>query len=453
MASQATTPATAAAAGQAAAPTTQDLINAIIAAMTAAAGVVGPAAAPVVPPAAQAPYAVMPGAANTNVLDFNKPDALKLFNKAITALDVKFDLVEEKLRTFLEQIRERARIYNWDGLLAIEDDGKTPRNLIDRYGMLTMDNCRAHATAHLAVQNRMYQDSMMLYQFLKSSLTEKAQLTMLGEKDTYYVNDTPSGVCFLKAIIGRSSIDSTAKVSMLRKRIATLPSTIMSEHSGNIRTFNTHVAELREQLVGRGKGVEELTTFLFDAYLNVPDEEFKRYIEVYRDRNDEGTPIDEEKLMRVALNKYEVIQHRKSKSNEGEERMMALTAKTKGVEDSKSLESLMAAIKDLQANFAKRESGDKGNGEKTKKKGRKVAEWKRIAPEARQPQSKTVNEKMYHWCTHHKMWTIHSPKDCTLGQQGNGNSSNTSNSKTSIENARLTMNRAMTAIYNDDPEE
>jgi hypothetical protein len=189
MASQATTPSTAgpaaAACGQ---PTTQDLINAIIAAMTAAAV---PAAAPVVPVAAQAPFAVMPGAANPNVLDFSKTDALKLFNKATTALDTKFDLVEEKKRTFLEQVRERARIFNWGSLLTIIDDGRTPRNLIDRYGMLTMDNCRTHATTYLAAKDRMTQDSMMLYQLLVNSLTEKAQLTMLGEKDTYYVNDTP----------------------------------------------------------------------------------------------------------------------------------------------------------------------------------------------------------------------------------------------------------------------
>jgi hypothetical protein len=121
----------------------------------------------------------MSGAANPKVLDFSKTDALKLFNKATTALDTKFDLIEEKMRTFMEQVRERARIFNWDSLLTINDDGRTPRNLIDRYGMLTMDNCRAHATAYLAAKDRMTLDSMMLYQFLVTSLTEKAQLTML----------------------------------------------------------------------------------------------------------------------------------------------------------------------------------------------------------------------------------------------------------------------------------
>jgi hypothetical protein len=79
---------------------------------------------------------------------------------------------------------------------------------------------------------------------------------MLAEKDTYYVTNVPSGVCFLKAIIVRSSIDSTAKVGMLRKNIANLPNDIIDEFKGNICTFNIYASE-QKQLIGRGKGVEE----------------------------------------------------------------------------------------------------------------------------------------------------------------------------------------------------
>jgi hypothetical protein len=69
--------------------TPQDLINALIAALAAV-----PAAAPIQQASAPSPYAVMPGAANPNILDFNQSDALKMFNKAIAALDTKFDLAE-----------------------------------------------------------------------------------------------------------------------------------------------------------------------------------------------------------------------------------------------------------------------------------------------------------------------------------------------------------------------
>jgi hypothetical protein len=436
-----------------AAPATpQDLINALIAAAQAAAIAAVPAAAPIPPAAAQAPFAVMPGAANVNVLDFNQSDALKLFNKAIAALDTKFDLEEENLRTFIEQVRERARIYNWDGLLTVNDTAGVAKNLINSYGMLTMEECRAQATKQLANKDRMTQDSMMCYQFLINSLTDKAKLQMLSEKDQYYINDVPSGICFLKAIIGRSSIDSTAKVGMLRKKIANLPNVIMGEYKGNIRTFNIYVAEQREQLLGRGKGVEELVTFLFDAYLNVPDDEFRRYIEVYRDRHDEGKPIDDETLMRVALNKYEVIQHRKDKSSEGEERVMALVTKPSGNESSDSnFNELVLAIKDLQANLAKKENSPA----KGKKKGRKLAEWKKVAPKANESLTKESNGKTYHWCEHHRMWTIHTPGDCTLGKESGDLKQNNATPKNEANNGnpRLALNRALLTFLEQEPSE
>jgi hypothetical protein len=141
--------------------TAEDLINMRITAAMAAAVPPVPAAALIPPAAAPAPYAFMPRAANPNVLDFNQTDALKLFNKVITALDTEFNLAEDNLRKFLEQIRERTRIFNWENLLTVNDSVGTARNLINNGGMYTMDDCRTHATTHLSLQNRMTQDSMM----------------------------------------------------------------------------------------------------------------------------------------------------------------------------------------------------------------------------------------------------------------------------------------------------
>ena len=59
-----------------------------------------------------------------------------------------------------------------------------------------------------------------------NSLSDAAKLAILADKDLYHINGHPSGVCFLKVIIGRSSIDTNAKISMLRKRIAKLPETL-----------------------------------------------------------------------------------------------------------------------------------------------------------------------------------------------------------------------------------
>jgi hypothetical protein len=79
-----------------------------------AAAAAAPAPIQVVLPAAAAPavqpFSLLPGVAGAGALDFTKPESTKLFNKAISAIDPKFALEESKLRMFLKQIQERARI-------------------------------------------------------------------------------------------------------------------------------------------------------------------------------------------------------------------------------------------------------------------------------------------------------------------------------------------------------
>lgn len=349
----------------------QAFVDAIVALAAAAA-----LAVPAVPAggAAAVTFALMPGAADNNVLNFNKSEAIKLFHKAIQPLDPKFTLAEENLRTFMEQVRERARIYNWDALLTVPVDATTSYHLITHYGMISAEACSTYAADHVgaAFETRKTQDSMMLYQFLLNSLTDAAKLTMLSNKDQYYVGTTPSGVCFLKAIIGRSSINTKAKVSMIRKRIARLADIMKDEFKGNVRNFNIYVADQRDQLLGRGESVPKLLTHLFDAYLNgVPDEEFHRYVELYQNKYDDGEALDAEQLMRDAVNKYKTIQQRKQAMNEGDDKIIALSNKVIKTEDD---HDIMSAISELKANIARKSSPEKS------KKSRKMPEWKKTAP-------------------------------------------------------------------------
>jgi hypothetical protein len=36
---------------------------------------------------------------------------------------------------------------------------------------------------------------------------------------------------------------------------------------------------------------------------------------------------------------------------------------------------------------------------------------------ASEPKVKKANGKTYYWCIHHKQWTVHTQRDCTLGQE------------------------------------
>ena len=63
--------------------------------------------------------------------------------------------------------------------------------------------------------------------------------------------------------------------------------------------------------------------------------------------------------------------------------------------------------KDKDTATPKNEKGKKGNG------GDKWA-WKLVAPDEGEPEKKMVDEKWYHWCPYHRMWTVHKPSECKL---------------------------------------
>ena len=70
------------------------------------------------PPAPPAPpaFALGPGQSHA-VLDYNDPNtgvtAIKLYNKAISPLEEKFDGEADNLAVFLGCVRHRARRFNW----------------------------------------------------------------------------------------------------------------------------------------------------------------------------------------------------------------------------------------------------------------------------------------------------------------------------------------------------
>jgi hypothetical protein len=134
----------------------------------------------------------------------------------------------------------------------------------------------------------------------------------------------------LKVIVGRASIDTKAKVLRLRESILHLYIK-MSELKGNVREFNKHAAELAVSLRGRGHEVDELTMHLFKSYKQVPDQQFNRYIEAIRDRHDaEIEDVTAERLMQLALTKYDLIAQRNSMpSDANAEKIVAFKLKLK----------------------------------------------------------------------------------------------------------------------------
>lgn len=190
---------------------------------------------------------------------------------------------------------------------------------------------------------------------------------------------------------------------------------------------------------------------MFEAYKQVQDDEFQRYIETFQNQFDKNIVIDVDELMRKALTKYDTINQRKE-AGEQENQILALNAQPS--QDQK----IWDAIQSLQANAATKKDGKKDWSKKPP-----IAEWKKVPPGDKDPKSKMVTvknkEKLFHWCPKHEQWTIHTPSECTLEKKaGEKNHSCNNNNKKSPDDAKtnepkMTMAKALMSIMEQDIEE
>jgi hypothetical protein len=227
-------------------------LNAVAAANIAAANAAAAhvAAVPPVPPVPG--FALLPEANAANPLDFNRPQDMKIYVAATKGLENKFDLKESTLHLFLTEVKERVRTYGWTEILNVPDAAAVPvqRNLLTNFGQVSLEDCSRHARTYYNQPNRNTQNSMFLYQFLCDSVTEEAKATMISNSTLYSLGDTPVWSMFLKVLIGKSSIDTKAKVLLLREQVANLYVKI-SDLKGDVRAFNTHVDQLRTAFIFR----------------------------------------------------------------------------------------------------------------------------------------------------------------------------------------------------------
>jgi hypothetical protein len=365
-----------------------------------------------------------PGMANIQALDYTKTSDLKMFLRGIEALSSKFDLQAGQLKVFLECVKERVRMFDWTFVVTVPDSAAVNRNLIDEYGRLTIEDCQAHAATYSGVPGRDSQNSVMLYQFLSNSLSDEAKNILMVNPDSYTVMGQPSGSCFLKAIIGKSTVDTIATVHVLRNAIANLEPK-MKELQGDIKAFNLHVTQVRNSLIAQGEPVNELMLNLFKGYSAVDDEAFARYIGRKQDAYEDGVDITADSLMMSALNKYELRMENGTWNalSRKDERIIALQA---------------------QIDSLGKQKEPTNSKKKSKKKNDDEYAWKKVQP-SNGEMKKVVKGKTYHWCPKHHAWTIHAPAQCNLS---NVPTPPTAHSKEN--NNLLTLNSALQAVVHDD---
>jgi hypothetical protein len=131
----------------------------------------------------------------------------------------------------LDTVKEHAAIHGLGQCIIVPVNGTT-LNLLDSYGLVSMENCMTQAQTYVNARDRQDQNSVILYHYLTSSLTDAAKGEVLASPQAYRVNTVDAaglattqnmvGVTFLKAIIQRACVDTIATVTSIREAVSLL---------------------------------------------------------------------------------------------------------------------------------------------------------------------------------------------------------------------------------------
>jgi hypothetical protein len=353
---------------------------------------------------AAVPFALNPGAVNPgDVIDYNDVSNRKTYHGSTKALEHPYDLHDINLVHFISQIKTRSNDAGWAPIFNVPVDAANDPNgdaldLLDHYGQLSLQQVRAFAQTFVGTETRLAQIDAQVSQCLRKSLTKQASNTMNLESDKFKIGLTEVGILFLKMAQQKTRADTQFTVDNIRQKLRHL-AIIMVEKGFDINRFNEEVRAQVHDLDARGEHLENgFYTDLINGYLACTDVAFRTYMQYLRDRHDER-PLgdydvvqDADGLMRLAANKYDQLKELKLWSPsipKTEEELIAMPA---------------AAKKTKQ--FVK-------------------PAWKIAAPTDGQSKVKTQNGKTYHWCHHHKEWTIHKPSECYKAATANDNTSST----------------------------
>jgi hypothetical protein len=339
-------------------------------------------------------------------LDMRTAHGRKTYEAGIDPLTPKFDGTLKALRPFLQRLEDRADTCGWTNTILTIPSGHpgqvTNKKLLTQYGMISMQDTRAHVTAYLEPllgSIRSKQSSHQLHSLLVGSISDETLNRVRTQRESYIVPGVPpdadfkDGVIFLKILLSLVSVQTRTTVTVIRNGLLRdLDTKIIEEFNSDILKLNSHINEQLSELAAYGEAMSdnEMLQILFTAYRKAADAKFVDYIDFTKREWETGkietlTP-NEFMLMGEDFYKTKIMQHEwnvdDGKASQAEQ-IIALTA---------AYDTLSAA---------------QGAGTTTKKDQttqdakRKKWAWKEVAPSGGQPKSKKFDGKEYIYCPNH----------------------------------------------------
>jgi hypothetical protein len=349
-----------------------------------------------------------PGKQRQNqILNYDDAKDLKFYKSGTASLEGdEYD--GRNLSTWLKILQAKAKQYNWMNILLI-DVGNPPvqKSLIQHYGEITRSQVRQHALTYLGTGNRHDQNSDMMFNCLRKSVTKEVLDTVFTEPEryTFTVPGDPEpledGPSFLKAIIDHTYTNTLANTAKARENLVSLREYMEALPDSNITEFNKYVKKQMETLAAGGETTNDLITNLFKGYSHAKDKDFREWIKAkkraYFDKTFNIHPNCTD-FMELVENYY------KDACTAGEWMQPD--------DEQRTILALKAEISQMKVRSKNKRQHDHSGGRQPKSSS--SISWKDIPPKEGEPKKKKFKGKTYYWCYNHKQWTIHKPEECRL---------------------------------------
>lgn len=358
------------------------------------------------------PFALVPAQANRDIIDYRTSEGMKLFQSATQGLykesSDRFDCDPEELLGFLTLVEAHSKMLGYHSIFQIPVSGlgRRPlrRDFLQYYGVISLEQVRAHAYTYVNEQTRTAQDSTQLFYCLWNSLSSAGRAKISIWDSDYTIDGQMAGVPMLKVIIRESDIDTQATAAYIRQQLSSLDE-YMSTIDSDIKQFNIHVKSLVRQLEKRRQTSTDILSNLFKGYKAAADRPFVEYIKRQEEKYEEGEEMTPDQLMVLASNKYKNRLRNKEwmAPTPEESKILALEAKIQSLtrkekkESKPSTKEKKKATKDKKGNNSKRE---------------KPAWMSKPPTDKEKGKSKTINNKEYWWCEALQVWARHKPSEC-----------------------------------------
>ena len=310
----------------------------------------------------------------------------------------------------------------------------------DSYGIITTDAAQAHVDAYLNQEDRNHQMDTQLLMCLQATLDANSKKMMANKIDEYTRNVAAagqppvmrqSGVLYLLAILKKVDAESQVVGSQICKELSQLDSFMTNEAVFDIKMFNEHAKDKMNTLTNHHQTCDDILDFIFDAFDEVPNEDFKLFACKNRSHYESGNPIEWKDLLNraEAIFNNKMLRKKWNQQSADKEELIALRAAVEVLKKSPKASSPMPSSNEGGApkkrNCERLQKDEHGHpiftGDQT---------FRNVKPKPRESHVKMVNGKEWKWCEHYGYWCSHTTTECRNKDKLSPKDKSTANSAT-----------------------